>query len=56
MKLIDIQKDKIQRSQSEASAVLRDIKQRNLSGADLEQMKVLEQAVQHLEVFSIITR
>jgi hypothetical protein len=56
VKLTDIQKDKVRRAYNEASAVLSEIKRKNLSGKELDAMRVLEQAVQNLEAFQIITK
>jgi len=54
MKYTDLQKHKISEALSEASSVLSEIKRKTLKGKDLEHMKILESAVQNLEVMRMV--
>ena len=56
MKLTDLQRHKIDQALSESQSVLSEIKRTPLKGKNLEYMKLLESAVQHLEIFVISTR
>lgn len=53
LKLTELQKHKIQSSSRDLSSVLQEIKNKSLSGEALTDMKMLEQAVQHLEIFTL---
>ena len=50
MRLTELQRHKLQEAHKNASDVLREVKQKKLRGKELENMKILEVAVQHLEV------
>jgi hypothetical protein len=54
MKFSELQKHEINESHAKASRILNEIKQKPLKGKALEEMKVLEVAVQHLELFQIM--
>lgn len=53
LKLTDIQKFQVDSAYRKAEEVLAQIKQKTLKGKALEDMKTLEGAVQHLEIFCL---
>ncbi len=53
LKLTELQKHQTEIALHNARAVLHDIKLKPLKGDALTDMKVLEQAVQHLECFAV---
>jgi hypothetical protein len=53
MKLSELQKHKISEGHINISHVLNEIKCHPLKGKALEEMKILESAVQHLELFQM---
>lgn len=56
MKYTDLQKHRIKTAFNEAAAVLSEIKRQPLASKDLENMKILESAVQALEVMYMVMR
>lgn len=54
LKLTELQKDRIKRAHYDAAIVLREIRAKPLAGNALTDMKVLEQAVQCLELFLLV--
>lgn len=56
LKLTDVQKHRAMAAERELVDVLREIKQKPLEGPALHTMQQLEQSVQFLESFRILTR
>lgn len=55
MRITELQHYKISESYEKAQSVLNQIKQKALKGENFKAMKLLESAVQHLEIFMIKT-
>ena len=55
MKTSDTQKYKINEAYEKSNSVLTEIRQKTLVGKNLEDMKILETAVQCLEIFMLST-
>ena len=56
MKLTELQIHKIDEALSSSQSVLAQIKQKTLQGKSLKDMKTLETAVTHLEIFRLTIR